>query len=150
MQRKKKIVSKVVCSLFAVLSLSSFGMMYASASFIPSEFKAVFTFNYRDYFTENREKEDDSYMWIRVDSGPYGSTVSARAYGQNVKKPGGNVLNGRVDCSKGYSTGAIKIGERDVVTNWVYEMGYDYGSLRITNNKPTPETFTGYWSPDNP
>ena len=150
MQAKKRVISKIVCAAFAVLSLSSVGMMYASAAnYLDSDWKANFTFSQHQYYTQTRAKEDDSSMYIKVTSGSSTGRLNARGYGSDYVKPEGHAADGRVNCSQGRVTSNIVVGESRYIVNFVYEMGYDFGCLLLGNGVSTPDTFAGLWSPDS-
>ncbi len=139
-----KLAKKLIGVALAAAVVMSAGAMVASANNHYDE-SFSFTFQGKEDYTKGRLKDDDSSMYIKVNSG--GAFVAA-AYGRNSET---GTLYPAYKSSNGTSyTKTCYVGQSYYLYNYVHENGYKYGSIQGAPLNPTQwYTATGVWSPDS-
>ncbi len=140
--KKHRPVSKVVCSLFALVAVATAGMITAGAAGNISDSTLELNINYlqsTDY-TPIRNKLDSTstYMWVDDKSG----AIITRVVGSNQED-----ISSFVDCSRGHIYPA-NLGVTYMI-NYVYENGYTWAAIRGDQSSTSNAGVTGEWSPDS-
>ena len=145
---KHRLVSKIACSLFAVVTVATAGMLTAGAWSNITDTNFSFNFNsyYTSQFTPTRDKGDYTSTYMKVTQ-KGGGTPSARVYGTNQAGGGSDYLTGGVDCSGGHIY-PMNLGETWMI-NYVKENGYTYASIKGTPTTSVSAWASGVWSPDS-
>ena len=142
---QSRIASKIVCSLFTVVTLATAGMITAGAN-NHTDTVYDFTFSPSGHIgfiqtTEKRPKQDASSAYMKCNTAPY--SCIARVYGYNWY--GENMT----DCSRG-TLYEFRAGTTHYMKNWVYEDGFTYAAIQArTSNESSTHSASGVWSPDS-
>lgn len=101
-----------------------------------------FTFRNATNFTEMREKNDDTSMYMSCQS------VSRAGVSYTAHAVGSATVGGtKNDCSAGVYT--FYAGTTRYIANYVNEWGYRYGGIAAAPNYSYAYTASGVWSPDS-
>ena len=138
---KHRLASKIACSLFAVVTVATAGMITAGAAGNISDSNFSLSVNrlqYTDY-TPRREKRDSTSVYMKVTSKSGG--ILTRVVGATD-----SVAN-LTDCSLGHVY-ASNLGVTYMITN-VYETGKRYAAIRGDAGSSGTGGISGVWSPDS-
>lgn len=137
--KSKKRVSKMII-LMMVLAIG-----YTIPVLASNYTDTSFTFYFRSFsdgrsYTELREKQDDTSVYMKCNSTSYGYTahvVGAKdIFGTLYDASGGHYYT--------FHTGTVQ-----KMINYVYENGLSYAGIVAYRNYATDFTATGLWSPDS-
>ncbi|MCI9413565.1 MAG: hypothetical protein HFJ79_00105 [Clostridiales bacterium] len=138
---KHRLASKIACSLFAVVTVATAGMITAGAAgnISDSNFSlSINQYQYTDY-TPRREKRDSTSVYMYVKS----KVGSIRTHVVGATDSVANLTN----CSLGYyytpGTGVT------YMINNVYETGKHYAAIRGDQGTTSTGGIDGVWSPDS-
>lgn len=140
--KKHRTVSKVVCSLFALVTVATAGMITAGAAgnIEDKEFSLDINHLQSTDYTELRNKQDSTSVYMNVDS-KVGAIIT-RVVAFDVE----NTV-AYVDCSGGHIYPA-NLGVTYMI-NYVYENGYSLAAIRGDQSSTSNAGVTGVWSPDS-
>lgn len=146
--KKKSLLSKLLCSALAIMSVLSLGMITASASdYQDKPFEFTYSGDGSDVSIASRRKEDNtsSYCfnkWSKVG-------ISVYDVGTKTASPktslGADGVNAKV-CSDWVHLDA---GDYDTISNSVYEDGFKWCNLGINPDPQEVVHIHGLWSPDS-
>lgn len=137
MKNMSKKVGTVICILTLAMSMGT--SVVSANNHKDTEF--AFDFNgigNKEQYTESRDKQDDSSMYINVIYA--GGSFSVEAFGWSGSKR---------QYNKNAPYYVVKQGDARYITNYVYEDGYRQGGLHGWRDYWDGFTARGLWSPDS-
>ena len=149
---KRRIVPKIVGTLMALMTVTSAGMLFASADgHTNSPYSFSLSTTADTMYSASQRKGETTPHYLKSES--QSNWFYAASYGANDYLYQSTSANGRVQCYINPSTGAIKqytvTGPSIIyMTNWVREKGYGYASIRFTMARNNM-SLSGVWSPDS-
>ncbi len=146
--QKRKIMNKMFALMLAGVIAAPFGMGYVKANNHGDKpYTLYYNGNGGDVSTGKREKQDDSYVYIKH-MGNVGARVSVRVSGYSGNYTGMNGSGSYV---------SVPLGKGYKIANYVAESfpsDYRRGNYKMIYLQLSPETHSsttlhGWWSPDS-
>lgn len=138
----KKIVITTMCT---TMLLSNASTMFVNANNSDDKaFSVSYSGDGSDFAIKARAKEDNTYTYVRLDSGAKFQFAAQAKHGINAGDYGDPFT-----C--GYSTDwhTLGAGKRTYIPNKAHAKGYSATYLSMSSTDHKAHTYKGVWSPDN-